>query len=217
MTWDARAEPPPAVLHEADVVLEGFRPGVWERLGVELRDTAILCSITGLRPGRPARGTGGPRPELPRLRRCARRHGARPTAGAGRRPRGGRPGCGDRGARRAARARPHRARRAHRDLDDARLAPVRRASCRRRHGAAPAHRRRRVLPHLRDSGQPVPDRGRARAEVLEAVSANCSSCPTSSTAPSSPSCPSSPRCSAPERCASGSTCSKVRTPASGRS
>jgi crotonobetainyl-CoA:carnitine CoA-transferase CaiB-like acyl-CoA transferase len=47
VSWDARAEPPPAVLAEADVVLEGFRPGVWERLGVELPETTILCSITG--------------------------------------------------------------------------------------------------------------------------------------------------------------------------
>src|SRR5205823_12333143 len=29
------------------VVLEGFRPGVFERLGVPLAETAILCSITG--------------------------------------------------------------------------------------------------------------------------------------------------------------------------
>ena len=28
-------------------MLEGFRPGVWERLGVELCRDAILCSITG--------------------------------------------------------------------------------------------------------------------------------------------------------------------------
>jgi len=47
LTWDARSEPAPAVVLEADVVLEGFRPGVWERLGVELPDTTILCSITG--------------------------------------------------------------------------------------------------------------------------------------------------------------------------
>ena len=47
VSWDARSEPPPAVLAEADVVLEGFRPGVWERLGVQLPETAILCSITG--------------------------------------------------------------------------------------------------------------------------------------------------------------------------
>jgi crotonobetainyl-CoA:carnitine CoA-transferase CaiB-like acyl-CoA transferase len=54
VSWDARREPPPAVLAEADVVLEGFRPGVWERLGVELPATTVLCSITGF-------GTDGPR------------------------------------------------------------------------------------------------------------------------------------------------------------
>jgi alpha-methylacyl-CoA racemase len=54
LTWDARSEPPPRSLQEADVVLEGFRPGVWERLGVELRPTAIFCSITGF-------GADGPR------------------------------------------------------------------------------------------------------------------------------------------------------------
>jgi crotonobetainyl-CoA:carnitine CoA-transferase CaiB-like acyl-CoA transferase len=54
VSWDARTEAPPAVLVDADVVLEGFRPGVWERLGIELPDTAILCSITGF-------GVDGPR------------------------------------------------------------------------------------------------------------------------------------------------------------
>ena len=29
---------------DADVVLEGFRPGVWDRLGVELAATTVLCS-----------------------------------------------------------------------------------------------------------------------------------------------------------------------------
>jgi alpha-methylacyl-CoA racemase len=53
IAWDARSEPPPPVLLEADVVLEGFRPGVWERLGVELPQSTILCSITGF-------GTDGP-------------------------------------------------------------------------------------------------------------------------------------------------------------
>jgi crotonobetainyl-CoA:carnitine CoA-transferase CaiB-like acyl-CoA transferase len=53
VTWDARREPPPQLLQEADVVLEGFRPGVWERLGIDLPDTTILCSITGF-------GTVGP-------------------------------------------------------------------------------------------------------------------------------------------------------------
>src|SRR5437899_2043542 len=54
VSWDARADAPPAVLAEADVVLEGFRPGVWERLGVQLPETTILCSITGF-------GADGPR------------------------------------------------------------------------------------------------------------------------------------------------------------
>jgi alpha-methylacyl-CoA racemase len=47
VSWNAYTEPAPAVLAEADVVLEGFRPGVWERLGVTLPETTILCSITG--------------------------------------------------------------------------------------------------------------------------------------------------------------------------
>jgi alpha-methylacyl-CoA racemase len=53
-TWDAAAEPPPPALAETDVVLEGFRPGVWERLGATVRDDAIVCSITGF-------GADGPR------------------------------------------------------------------------------------------------------------------------------------------------------------
>jgi alpha-methylacyl-CoA racemase len=47
VSWNARTEPAPAVIAEADIVLEGFRPGVLERLGVELPETTILCSITG--------------------------------------------------------------------------------------------------------------------------------------------------------------------------
>jgi alpha-methylacyl-CoA racemase len=47
LTWDARDAAAPTALLTADVVLEGFRPGAWERLGVHLSDTAILCSITG--------------------------------------------------------------------------------------------------------------------------------------------------------------------------
>ncbi|HEX7083440.1 MAG TPA: CoA transferase [Gaiellaceae bacterium] len=57
--WDARAEAPPAVLAEADVVLESFRPGVWERLGVELPPTTILCSITGYGAAGPRAGHAG--------------------------------------------------------------------------------------------------------------------------------------------------------------
>ena len=47
IVWDAHADHPPAALAEADVVIEGFRPGVFERLGVALREGTILCSITG--------------------------------------------------------------------------------------------------------------------------------------------------------------------------
>ena len=54
LAWDARGEPPPAVLEQADVVLEGFRPGGFERLGVDLPETTVLCSITGF-------GDAGPR------------------------------------------------------------------------------------------------------------------------------------------------------------
>jgi alpha-methylacyl-CoA racemase len=53
VSWDARTEPAPSVLAEADIVLEGFRPGVWARLGVQLPDTTILCSITGFGPAGP--------------------------------------------------------------------------------------------------------------------------------------------------------------------
>ena len=59
VSWDARTEPAPAVLTEADVVLEGFRPGVWERLGVELPETTILCSITGFGASGPHRLDAG--------------------------------------------------------------------------------------------------------------------------------------------------------------
>ena len=54
VVWDARAERAPDALLAADVVLEGFRPGVWERLAVELSERAIVCSITGF-------GAAGPR------------------------------------------------------------------------------------------------------------------------------------------------------------
>lgn len=59
LSWDARSEPPPAALTEADVVLEGFRPGVWERLGVQLAESTILCSITGFGADGPLAGRAG--------------------------------------------------------------------------------------------------------------------------------------------------------------
>ena len=36
-----------ALCSRADVVLEGFRPGVLDRLGVTIPETAVVCSITG--------------------------------------------------------------------------------------------------------------------------------------------------------------------------
>ena len=54
--WDARADPElgPALCRRADVVLEGFRPGVAERLGVgpdAVPDSVVYCSITGFGAG----------------------------------------------------------------------------------------------------------------------------------------------------------------------
>ena len=50
--WDAKADPElgPALCARADVVLEGFRPGVVERLGVgpeAVPPSVVYCSITG--------------------------------------------------------------------------------------------------------------------------------------------------------------------------
>jgi alpha-methylacyl-CoA racemase len=59
VTWDARSGPPPDVVADADVVLEGFRPGVFERLGVAVADSAILCSITGFGATGPRAGDAG--------------------------------------------------------------------------------------------------------------------------------------------------------------
>src|SRR5439155_6450440 len=60
VAWDARSEPPPAVLEETDIVLEGFRPGVWERLRVELPQTTILFSITRFSGDGPRAPLAGP-------------------------------------------------------------------------------------------------------------------------------------------------------------
>ena len=35
----------------ADVVLDGFRPGVLDRLGIVVPDTAVLCAVTGFGAG----------------------------------------------------------------------------------------------------------------------------------------------------------------------
>jgi crotonobetainyl-CoA:carnitine CoA-transferase CaiB-like acyl-CoA transferase len=62
VVWDAKAEDPlgPALVGRADVVLEGFRPGVAERLGVgpDVAPAAVYCSITGFGHG-PRAGQAG--------------------------------------------------------------------------------------------------------------------------------------------------------------
>jgi alpha-methylacyl-CoA racemase len=54
--WDAKSDPElgPALCRRADVVLEGFRPGVAERLGVgpdAVPESVVYCSITGFGEG----------------------------------------------------------------------------------------------------------------------------------------------------------------------
>ena len=70
-------------------MLESFRPGVVERLGIgpaQLPERVVYCSFTGFGPDDQ---TGRPRPQLPGLGRPARGHRSRGAAGADRRPRRG--------------------------------------------------------------------------------------------------------------------------------
>lgn len=48
-----------ALCARADVVLDGFRPGVLERLGLVVPDTAVLCAITGFGTGNRHEGRAG--------------------------------------------------------------------------------------------------------------------------------------------------------------
>jgi crotonobetainyl-CoA:carnitine CoA-transferase CaiB-like acyl-CoA transferase len=55
VTWDLERDPGlgRTMCAEADVILEGFRPGVAERLGIgarDLPDSVVYCSITGFGP-----------------------------------------------------------------------------------------------------------------------------------------------------------------------
>jgi len=55
VVWDLEREPEvgPSTCAQADVVLEGFRPGVAERLGIGARDvpdSVVYCSVTGFGP-----------------------------------------------------------------------------------------------------------------------------------------------------------------------
>ena len=85
---------------QADVVVEGFRPGVAERLGVGYASVSarnprlVYASLTGVRLRRADERGGRPRRRLPRVRRRAgddrtARRAAVPPGRAGRRPRWG--------------------------------------------------------------------------------------------------------------------------------
>ena len=161
-----------ALCARADVVLEGFRPGVAARLGIgpdDVPDNTVVLLDHGLR----------------------RRHDSSPRepghdvnylgwAGVLEDTRTGLPpiqiadlAAGALGAvTQILAALLERARtgtgRARRRLDDPPLARPRRASPRRRARASTADRRPRVLPDLRDRRRAPPHRRRARAEVLPA-------------------------------------------------
>ena len=61
-----------ALVRDYDVVLESFRPGVLDRLGVgyermrEVNPGIVFCAISGYGQDGPKRGASGPRHELPR-------------------------------------------------------------------------------------------------------------------------------------------------------
>ena len=67
----------------ADVVLESFRPGVVDRLGIGYEAVSgrnpriVYCSTTGYGQTGPRAAVGGPRPQLPRRRRLPRLLGPR--------------------------------------------------------------------------------------------------------------------------------------------
>ena len=49
VVWDAAEGPAfaQALCNRADVILDGFRPGVFERLGLSVPEAAVYCAITG--------------------------------------------------------------------------------------------------------------------------------------------------------------------------
>ncbi len=223
---DLKAEPgfAQSLCERADVVLESFRPGVAERLGIgpdDVPERVVYCSITGFGLGGRHEQRAGhdlnylgwagvledTAPGLPPVQAADLAAGAL--------------GAVVRDPGRAPRARADRPRRPSRRLDDARLARPRRAPARRRAGPEDAHGRARLLPHLRDRGRAPPDRGRARAEVLRAAvrgSRPARARRPGSTARIRTAWPrSSPPSSPGGRSRSGSSSSTARTCASGRS
>ena len=172
------------LVDDFDVVLEGFRPGVLDRLGVgyermrEAEPGARLLRDHRLRADRAERPARRPRHELPRPDRPARPHRrarrpADPVGRPDRRPRRRRADGGVRDHGRAARGAALGRGPARRRLDGRRGALLagdgrRRLPLRRRGAAArrrPADRALRLLPALRGRRRLHHD-GRARAAVL---------------------------------------------------
>ena len=174
-----------------------------------------------LRGGGSARCARRARPELPRLGRCARGHRAGVASGAGRGPglRSTRRGRSD--PRGVARASPNRNRCTLHRVHDAWLARPRRTPPRRGAGPADAHRRARLLPHVRDAGRTPPHGRGARAEVLRRASASSSAAQSSSNGSTGKSRmrsrTSSRRSSRRDRSPTGSPTSATRTSAWGPS
>ena len=168
---DLKAEPElgRALCARADIVLEGFRPGVAARLGVgpdDVPDRVVYCSLTGfgvegrhaLRAGHDLNYLGwagalaDTAPALPPVQAADLGAGALAAvaeilAALLERERTGRRAAV---AEILAALRTERTGHGARLVDDARLAPFRVAPRRRRPEAASAHRWPRVLPDLRD-------------------------------------------------------------------
>ena len=214
-----------ALCARADVVLEGFRPGVAARLGIGPDDVPQHDGVLldhGLRRDRPARAACRPRPQLPRLGGRARGHARRDA----RRCRSPTLRPGSLGAvTEVLAALVRRARTGH----GARIVV---SMTHRSHdlvahrldgdtGAATAHGRPRLLSHLRDRRRPASDRRGAGAGVLRtSLRADRTARPwqrASSTPTRRRSRPSSPRSSRRDRWPRGSSCSTARTSAPARS
>ena len=225
------------LVETADVLVEGLRPGVTERLGLgpdachERNPRLVYGRVTGWGQDRPARASGRPRPRLRRHHRRAVRPGPGPGPPAlpdqpGRRLRrrldvpGHRRPCGAAGGPRL-RSRPggrrgHRRRHRPPQRDD-REPPRQRDGDRAARGQ-PARRRRAVLRPLRDRRRPPSLRRPARAAVLRRLRRparhRATAHPTATTRPSTRPCGrSSPRPCAPGRWRSGPRSSTAATPA----
>ena len=158
-----------ALCARADVVLEGFRPGVATRLGVgpgDVPPTTVYCSITGFGDVPQHRARAGhdlnylgwagvledTSPGLPPIQIADLAAGAL--------------GAVTQVLAALLERAAHRRGTPRRGLDDARVARTGRAPARRRAGGAHADRRARVLPHLRHGGRAPAHRRGTRAEVL---------------------------------------------------